>query len=393
MNRLGWLTVWVVSIGWLVPVPPALAQPGGGAAGGSGPGGGAAATAAAVPAAPPPIPADARTTPAPEAFRPQIQAFIQGHLARLSAEDPTVTAQSRAALFGEVMGSNTTSSYKDLYGATFAQLAVPLLGTAEPRVRLQVGVVAARLAASSDNTQMTAVAEKLLADANTAVVLWGLKTARGVLAFQTSLPAGLSGSRLPQLVAEAVVRHAKNGDITREGYDALQLDVTRLPTMRGAVIQQLAPHVAAVLKARAALYVTVFPEFADADRDAATFFSNFAFAALPAAQKVSVMQVMTDIVMLSALRGLEASGAEQRAMLEHAVNVGRNLFVIAQTLNSRPTPQTRAFEEATQFFRTAGPIPPPPADVVAAARRAFEALRAIPEYQSLTEPKLASASP
>lgn len=304
-----------------------------------------------------------------------------------------MTSASRSALFGEVTGPNTTSSYKDLYGATFAQLALPLLGTAETRVRLQVGVVATRIAAASDNTQMTAVAERLLGDSNLAVVLWGLKTARGVLAFQASLPAGLTGSRLPQTVAEAVARNARNGDITREGYDALQLDVTRLPTMRAAVIQQLAPHVSTVLKARAALYATSFPEFADADRDAATFFSNFAFPALPAQQKVAVMQTMTDIVMLSALRGAEASGAEQRLMLDHAVNVGRNLYVLAQTLNSRPTPQTRAFEDATLFFRNAGPITPPAADVVAAARRSFDALRAIPEYQSLTEPRLASAAP
>lgn len=377
MNRLAWLAVVVVSVGLAAPVPSAWSQP---------------ATPAAVPAAPAAVPADARTTPAPEAFRPQIAEFIRGHLARLTAEDPAVVSASRAALFGEVAGANTTSSYKDLFGATFAQQVGALWGSADTRLRLQIGVVAARIAASSDNTQMASVAERLLADPSPAVVLWGLKTARGVLAFQTSLPAGLTGSKLPGLVAEAVARHAARGDITREGYNALQLDVTKLPTMRGATIQQLAPHVSAILKARAALYRTGFPDYADADRDAATFFSNFAFVGLTAPDKVAVMQEMADIVMLSALRGAEASGQEQKVMLDHATNVGKNLYVLAQTINARPTPQTRAFEEAAVFFRNVGPITPPAADVVAAARRSFEALRAIPEYQSLTEPKLASAA-
>lgn len=380
MNRLASLAVVMVSFAGVGFADNAWGQAAGTGAGGA---------AATVPAAPAAIPADARTTPAPEAFRPQIDAFIKGNLARLRSTDGAASSAARNALAAEVTGATTTSSYKDLFGASLAAQLLALAGDPDPRIRLQAGILAARVAAASDNTQMADVAAKLLADSNPAVLIWGLKTAKGVLAFQASLPSGLKGTTLPEAVASAVAKSADRGEVVRDGYEALQLDITKLPSIRAATIQQLAPHVSAVLSARAKLYASKFPEFADADRDAATFFSNFAFPGLPPAEKAKVMQNLADIVLLSALRGVDAEGADQKLMLDHATNIGKNLYILAQEINKKSTPQTAALEQATQFFRGVGPITPPAADVVAAAKSTFEALRAIPEYKSLVEPALA----
>lgn len=378
MNRLASVAVVLVSVAGAVEARSAWGQASGSAGGG---------TTVAAPVA---IPADARTSPAPEAFRPQIEAFVKGNLARLKSGDGAAAAAARTALVSEVTGAATTSSYKDLFGATLASQLGTLAGDPDARVRLQAGVLAAKVAQASDNTQMSPVATKLLGDSNLGVVIWGLKAARGVLAFQASLPAGMSGSALPAAVASAVAKVPESGEVVRDGYDALQLDVTKLPGIRAATIQQLAPHVSAILASRSKIYLTKFPEFADADRDAATFFSNFAFAGLPQAEKTKVVQHLADIVLLSALRGAEASGPQQKALLDHAVNVGKNLYIIAQEIDKKSTPQTAALLRSVQFFRNVGPITPPADDVISAAKATFTALKTVPDYKGLVESALGS---
>jgi hypothetical protein len=373
--------VWVGVVGWGGGVGGAWGQataPAGGA-----PAGGAAAVV--VPEVPAAVPVAARTSTTPETFRPQLEAFVAGHLARVKTTDAKAGASSREAIVAEVTAADASSTYKDVYAETLARQLVLMAGEGEVRQRVAAGVIAARVAEKVDNAQMQSVAVKLLEDKNWGVVLWGMKTAKGVLNYRVQLPGGLAGSPLAAAVASAAVAHAAKGDVIREATEALQVaDLTRLMRLPGATQQALVPHVMKVLDARVALYKQGIPEDPGADLALVTFFSNAAFGALPAEQRLAAMQRIVDMLGLSVKAGQAASAEQQRVIGIHSVLVGRSLYVMAQQLNRPETAPGKAAVQAAEFFRTASDrIPPAPATISGAYSTLVTAIRGIPEFKSV----------
>lgn len=348
---------------------------------------GGPATSMPAPAA---IPAEARTVPAPDAYRPQIVAFVKGNLARLTSGDPKTSALGRDALISEVTGATTTSSYKDLFAESVAQALTPLLADKDARIRLVAGVLAGKLADKVDNAELGPVAVKLLQDSNVGVQIWGMKTARGVLAYQLTQPAGVAGSTVPAALANVVVANPKQPELVVDAVGALHLDLGALAKLKvpNATVQQLVPHALKILEARIALYKDGVPEGADAVQLMLTFFSNKAWDLLTPAQRLQVMQDTSDLLQLTAAAGASADTASYKAVAQHAVQVGKNLYVIADSVNNaKQSNETKAFREAAKALADVDRATPSALDLNNMAKKIFDTLVLVPEFKSVHSPK------
>ncbi len=343
---------------------------------------------AQVPPPPGDLPHGIRTDAAPEKSRDQIEAFIKGHLARALATDAKASQSSREAIIAELTAPNSSAQYKDLYGQTLSGLLLPMLSEPEIRPRLVAALIGGRaaVALAGDNAVMGAVAAKALTDKNTAVVIHGLKAARGTLTYAT---AHGKKSPLYAAVAAVAVAHASEGEIVADASAALSLgDLTVVNSLPPTAVEQLIGPVLQMLDARAELYKKEIPELSDTDRDFLNFFAGPYFRKLTPAQQLDVLQRAVD--MLYAFTRTSAATTEpaaQRTVALQGVNIGRSLAPICDevaTANpSAAAALTPVVATLKSFSRT---LPPASAEIEKVADALVDALAKIPAYKSIAKP-------
>lgn len=386
MNRLAWMSAVAVvtSMGFVsLPGGMAMAQT---------PGAEGGAAGSTAPAAPAPVPDEARKGTAPENFRAQIEGFVKGHISRLTSGDSKAASSSRDALIGEVTSPTTSAAYKDFYAGILAAQVQPVFGNANAMVRFQGAVIVARVAGATGNSALAPIAVKLLGDQNVAVQLYGLKTAKAVIANQIVLPNGLAGSPLPKAVANTLIANIDKPEIVRDAVDALYLDLDRATRLTGsaraAALKELVPEALRILAARAKGYEKGLPEEAESDRTVLTFFSNIAWGTLTAPQRQEAMQRFFDILLQSARASVNAQGPEGRPVALNTIQVGRAIYIIASSMDTAGSNAgTKAFLNAAQFFRSASDtLPPAGSELNARANALFDAARGIAEFGRLQAP-------
>lgn len=343
----------------------------------------AAPTAPALPT-PPPIPDDARTGPNPQTYATQISANINANLARIKSLDTRAVKDARAAMVGDVSGLTTTSTFKDVYAQQLATALQPLLGESDNRVRLQVMVTAAAVAAAVDNSRLEPVALKAMQDENPAIKLWGLKTAKGVMKYLLTQPGLMVTSQLPKAIADTAVANATRNELARDAVEALYLDIVALqnlkPAPTSANIKELVTPAMRILEARAAVYKKEVPEDSDGDQTILTFFSNTAWGWLTPAQQTQLVQLAFN-VLLPVSEAAEKTG--DRSTVQLAIRVGRNLSIVAKEMR-KSEPAAQAFLDATAFFQQITAIAPPASEIRKAAQTTFDAARKVPSLKGLS---------
>jgi hypothetical protein len=127
------------------------------------------------------------------------------------------------------------------YPASLAEALLPVLQSGTTRAKLNAAVALERVAAKTPSPALAPAASALLADKAEAVTLWGIKTARHLIA-----EGGSSAGTLAAQVAAAVKAHPDSGPIAEEAYAALLPELAPQP----AVLQSLLE----TLESRTALY-------------------------------------------------------------------------------------------------------------------------------------------
>lgn len=175
------------------------------------------------PAAVPPISTAARGSSAitPEQ-KAEIDAFVVNEMTILTTQPPASRVGAKTAIVAQAPGTagGITPQYLDAYATSLDQHIVAALKAKPPlAVRLNLGVVAAKVAANSQSFQLENAAIALMQDDAEAVVLWGMRTAKFVLPFQIKVRVG-KNALLPLIVS---VGNKFPGPVLSEAYETLSL--------------------------------------------------------------------------------------------------------------------------------------------------------------------------
>jgi hypothetical protein len=185
----------------------------------------------------PPAPAPTSSAPAPVTpsqtaytnpggSKSEIDAFVKANVENLVNEaDPVAQGRSRENLAQATMtqGAPALPEFLFEYGRS---LNAALVAKLDPKVkaglraRLNIAIVAARVAYIAQNITLQEVAIKLINDPAEPVVLWGIKTAQPMVPQAVKLKVGSAVPPLVDAIRPAVFRHPL-GAVFDEAYTAL----------------------------------------------------------------------------------------------------------------------------------------------------------------------------
>ena len=267
----------------------------------------------------------------------------------------------------------------------------PLAKSDDPRVRLNVAIIAARVANYANSVALEPVTLTLLADSSDATRLWALKAAQAILPFAASAPAGngVGGNAAAPLVAAMVKigKDSHSGAVVQYVYEALTVDPNKvggnaLPNVLSATV----PAIHEVLASRIAQYQSGIPEEPLAEGIATIHLTSQAiWNAQPPARQYRTIQLISDLIGVVAQQ-ISSADSDKRQDL---ITVIRNACKAIQVAGRYGTPPNQALADAGSVNLTSASTPE---TVVLEVDRVFKALRAIPAYKALTPPPTVSAA-
>ena len=273
-----------------------------------------------------------------------VKAFVSGLVPRLGGQDLPEVARARDALVNPVLGSSASGPFLQSYSSELNDALLPLTRSADARVRLNVAIVAARVAERSGSADLAPLVTALVNDASPGVVLWGIKAAKSVLPTVMSNPLLRSQDKMAPAVLAAAKRLPASAAVAEEAYDALSLRLTNggeVANLPGGVFDQILPvatdNIAALLEFRLGLYAGgKAPAGPAADAAAANFLldSKVWPNSAPAAQERTVG--LMEQLARAAAGSLSAPGGDDEGARSTLGTIGSGFSVVGQILGSNP---------------------------------------------------------
>ena len=279
--------------------------------------------------------------------------------------------------------------FRSAYAGAVAKALMPLTGHEDMRVRLNAAIVNARVAERAGNTRLKDVTIKFINDKTSAVALWGVKAARGML---PAILAGANPTNDPLLTAmvQAVQRFGF-GPIVTEVYEALSLNVIAAnPKPPANVIKGAVPVMMQVYRTRVDAYGGGVPPDPGIDNVAAEFFGfSTVWQLLAPQQRTDAVQAMVDLLSLASQHAALMEGDERLPLLPVFKRTGSVLQVIGDAVKAsalsnaakeiqrisngmdgtevtqRSTALTAAARTAFPGLKPSPTLPPPPPDAAA----------------------------
>lgn len=158
----------------------------------------------------------------------------------LSAEDAQTQKTAREALIfesGGHSGASASPEYGTEYAADLAKGLTNALQSRSIRTRLNAGVVATTVAGlvyhdGGSAAALQPVVEALLKDKQAAIVLWGAKAAKYVIA--SEIQNGANSAPLAAALVKAVKEHGESGPVIEEAFNSLTLEGSSFEKLKGA---------------------------------------------------------------------------------------------------------------------------------------------------------------
>ena len=173
------------------------------------------------------------STPLPAGAGATIDTLVQGYAANLAKDDAEARKLARDSLIGESdTASNTASAaYQTAYATSVAKALQPLLNPKSNRqVRLNAAIAIGQVAAHVSRTDSADVflplATLLLQSNDFESQLWGIKTAKYVLASLANKNVNFTG--LEKKIVATVEKSRQSGDLIEEAYQALTFEPLRI---------------------------------------------------------------------------------------------------------------------------------------------------------------------
>jgi hypothetical protein len=320
---------------------------------------------------------------APNVDAGAIQRFVDAAAKNLTLEDADKQAKAREDLSNGVTlpsGNTTPLSpvYADAYAGAVAKALMPLTTHEEMRVRLNAAIVNARVAERAGNTRLKDVTIKFINDKTSAVALWGVKAARGML---PAILAGANPANDPLLAAmvQAVQRFGF-GPIVTEVYEALSLNViTANPKPPANVIKGAVPVMMQVYRTRVDAYGGGIPPDPGIDNTAAEFFGfSTVWQLLTPPQRTDAVQAMVDLLSLAAQHAALMEGDERQPLLPVFKRTGSVLQVIGDAVKSSALSNAAKEIQRVSSGMDGTDVTQRATALTAAARTAFPGLKPSP---------------
>jgi hypothetical protein len=274
-----------------------------------------------------------------------VQGFIDKEVANLVSEDVTTQKLARETLAWDVAahtGASATPQYQTEYANDLGKALASVLKSPSLRNRINASVVATEVAAQIARTDgasssgLTPAVQAMLSDPQPAVVLWGIKAAKYVMA--SDIQGAADPSPIAKLIVKAVKEHGDSGPIIEEAFDSLTFD--HLDKLKGdaqfvARTSSIIPDLLDLIAWRGEQYKagTSTPSPL-ADRVATVFLPVTAFSAVNANQatRTRALKVMGDAT-CSILRAI-ANGSSTPEVIDAARADGRAFDSFGQQLPS-----------------------------------------------------------
>ncbi len=263
--------------------------------------------------------------------RPEIAAAVTVEIADLTGDDLAKRGKAREALIGEVNAPANlpfSGTFLDTFAQELNKQLLPLTDNTDPRVRLNVAIIVARVAEKVDSTRLFDVTDKLLADKSNAVLMWALKAAHFVL--QPLLQAGLPQQQ--KKLIDDIKSHAAEPLLLPLVYEALSLNTSK-SNVQGwnKMVQVSLKEILDLVKAREAIYLKQIPPDPAAEKFAVTFLSaSNVWREENPQQQLQTVQVLSDLFSLAGNRALVApAGQDREQLIFISTRAGEGLAAIA----------------------------------------------------------------
>ena len=328
-----------------------------------------------------------RSSSAVAGAAPAITAFINGHVSGLTTGTPAAAAAARDKLI-DAAGAGASPAFLAAYAGLLDTAIAPALQNPSEIVRLNAGIVIARVAERSDNGGLSPATLILLNDKSRNVVLWGVKSARWII--PALLRGGTAGAANPMLTAvvKAVGTHGQGaigGPIVVEAYEALTVDALssnakRRPT--AGMITAVIPFMHQLLQQRVSAYQKGLPPEPAADTRGTLFLVDSTVWGLHTPpQRVTSIQAMSDLIGLAAQHAGTASGSDLADLGYMIGLVSKAIAVVPQ--NQAIQAQLGAAMKVDQRTQAA--------QIEAAVAAVLPALKTVKEFAGLTPPPAMAA--
>jgi hypothetical protein len=299
---------------------------------------------AAARSAPLVVPTDVKSKPVlTAADRATVDQFLAGQLATLTnlKAKPAAQQAARDKLVAQVSGTGGSPAYLDAYAQSLSRQLLPLLKDKNVtlRMRLNLAIVAERIASKSGNAAMMDAAVALMDDKAEPVAMWGAKAA-GHIVPRLIKQGGASkqGQRLAAAILGAVRKFPASGPVVEEAYDALSLSGQELqdPEMPDNVLLGLVQPLIDLLGFRVQQFAAGLPPTPAADTEATTFLTyQRVWNQLSAKQKGQVVSLLCNYLSLAAQHAANMDPADRAPLIGAFQRGGSALVVIGTALQGK----------------------------------------------------------
>ncbi len=315
-------------------------------------------------------------------FLPQVQGFVTEQAGKLGGSDPIGQRAAREALVASVAppagGGQVSAAFLSAFAGLVNDELMKLASNPDTRVRLNVAIVAAKVAEGAKNTKLQPLVQAMLKDPSDAVVWWTLRAARAILPYVLANPGGASDPMLATIIQIGQTRPG----VIQTVYEALAIDRDMMPaSATKGIWGALIPAIHTILQSRIDQFKTGMPLDAPAEIRAALYLTarNEYQDGQTLTQKVATVQKLSDLIGMSGQRAPDLNNEQRQDLAIMLRGVGGALHVVGQWENN-----------SSAIQNVARPVSQLPKN--ASVQNIQDATR--PVYNGLiTEPKFARLTP
>jgi hypothetical protein len=263
--------------------------------------------------------------------------YISAQIAALQVA-ATQSAARAALIAGVPRAPLPTLAYRNAYASEFSAQAVKLLAvpTTPMALKINLGVVTAAVATTSQSVDLVPAVQGLLADRQDAVALWGCKAARPLVLVLIQQPASVAnGSPLYGDIVKSVKNHGSSGlsgFVAIEAYRALVVNIFNVPGVPNnqvpPLLKPLYNPVLDLLEVRTKMYDQGMVPSPEAEVNAPTFLTLPGVATPP--QRDRAIQDLVNLLDAAGQRAATVTNVAQIQALRGTLqNAGGALNVFA----------------------------------------------------------------
>lgn len=328
-----------------------------------------------------PIPPALRQTTNGESIRPTVAQSVEAGVTKLKSEDPAAQAEGRGELIENVEAGPAAPSaaYLNVYADVLNTELLKIANDEHPRVRLNVALVAAKVAEKANNPRLVSTVVDLLDDSNEGVVNWALKACKFLIGPAHTATGGPQAIKLMPAFVAAAKKYVASGPMIQIAYDSLRgVDTGNAPP---AAMKAAVDAAQALLQERRNLYLKSIPEFAASENSVVTFLSGSRiWKAQSPAQQLATLQLLSDMTSILAQRFAVVDAIQRRELAEMIKNLGGALTVVGGWTDT----QAKMDAFAKPLTKVSGIMPGD--QVVGLSKAVYTGLTGIAQWKDLKPP-------